>query len=96
LKLVQHHLWMFHLQNLLVLLMVHLLFSTSLLLLLFLCCLFLPHSSDSDKPTLSPQISSASSLTQVENAENARGEACWAPGAGKTLLGSEEYGEGPF
>jgi len=32
----------------------------------------------------------------VENAENARGEACWALGAGKTLLGSEEYGEGPF
>merc|ERR1719234_1638211 len=30
-------------------------------------------------------MSSANSLTQVENAENARGEACWAPGAGKTL-----------
>ena len=31
---------------------------------------------------------------QVENAENAREEACWAPGAGKTLR-SEEHG-GPF
>jgi len=39
-------------------------------------------------------MSSASSLTQVENAENAREEACWAPGAGKTLR-SEEHG-GPF
>lgn len=37
-------------------------------------------------------MSSASSLAQVENAENAREEARWALGAGKTLGSGEHIG----
>jgi len=93
LDVLQHQLGLQHLVLqlllLLLLLLLHLLCYTagpsSFLKLPLLFSLHISAPQFSLKP-LPPLMPSASSLTQVENAENAREEACWALGVENTLV----------